>query len=174
MYAKCVILNKIEKHLKICKFALLFLFMIRYTISYNNPHRHFVNFELSTKTLGKEKVQFQLPAWRPGRYELANFAQNIQKWAAFDENNNPLPFKKITKDLWEVTTEGVIEVTITYNFYANQLDAGSCYLDEHQLYLNPVHCFFYIVNRMDEEYSINFDLPKNYQIASSIQKKENS
>ena len=36
-------------------------------------------------------MQFQLPAWRPGRYELANFAQNIQKWKAFDENNNSLP-----------------------------------------------------------------------------------
>ena len=52
--------------------------MIDYTISYNNSHRHFVDFELSTKTLGKDKMQFQLPAWRPGRYELANFAQNIQ------------------------------------------------------------------------------------------------
>ena len=51
---------------------------------------------------------------------------------AFDENNNPLFFKKITKDLWEVDTDGIEEITIVYNFYANQLDAGSCYLDEHQ------------------------------------------
>ena len=116
--------------------------MINYTISYNNPHRHFVDFKLSTKTSGKEKMQFQLPAWRPGRYELANFAQNIQKWAAFDENKNLLDFKKITKDLWEVETKGSEEITVAYNFYANQLDAGACYLDEHQLYLNPVHCIF--------------------------------
>ncbi|HJM15888.1 MAG TPA: hypothetical protein QF851_00385, partial [Flavobacteriales bacterium] len=90
--------------------------MINYTISYSHPHRHFVDFQLSTKTLGKETMQFQLPAWRPGRYELANFAQNIQKWAAFDENNNPLAFKKITKDLWEVETKGSEEITIVYNF----------------------------------------------------------
>ena len=61
---------------------------------------------LLPKLLGKEKMQFQLSAWRPGRYELADFAQNVQKWGAFDENNNPLPFKKITKDLWEVETKG--------------------------------------------------------------------
>ena len=73
--------------------------MIYYTISYNNPHRHFVDFELSTNTKEVDNMQFQLPAWRPGRYELANFAQNIQKWKAFDENNNSLPFNKITKDL---------------------------------------------------------------------------
>ena len=148
--------------------------MINYTISYNNPHRHYVDFELTALTNGKESMRFQLAAWRPGRYELADFAQNIQKWAAFDEHNNPIPFKKITKDLWEVTTEGAMEVTIVYNFYANQLDAGACYLDEHQLYLNPVHCLFYIVDRMEEQYTLDFDLPKGYKIASSMEQKGNT
>jgi len=148
--------------------------MINYNINYNNPHRHFVDFELSTNTNGADKMQFQLPAWRPGRYELADFAQNIQKWGAFDENNKALAFKKITKDLWEVVTEGVMKVTIVYNFYANQLDAGACYLDEHQLYLNPVHCIFYIVDRMEEEYKLNLDLPRSYKIASSMRKEKNT
>jgi predicted metalloprotease with PDZ domain len=147
--------------------------MIDYTISYTNPHRHFVDFQLSTTTNGANKMQFQLAAWRPGRYELANFAQNIQKWGAFDENNNPLSFKKITKDLWEVETESAKEITLVYNFYANQLDAGSCYLDEHQLYLNPVHCMFYIVDRMEEEYQLNMQIPKNYEITSSMKKDGN-
>ena len=148
--------------------------MINYTISYNNPYRHYVDFELSTSTNGKESMQFQLAAWRPGRYELADFAQNIQKWGAFDEHNNSLSFKKITKDLWEVQTKGAMQITIVYNFYANKLDAGSCYLDEHQLYLNPVHCMFYIVDRMEEDYHLNFEIPKNYQIASSMDQNENT
>ena len=148
--------------------------MINYTISYNNPHRHYVDFELTAPTNGQKSMQFQLSAWRPGRYELADFAQNIQKWAAFDEHSNPIPFKKITKDLWEVTTEGAMEVTLVYNFYANQMDAGACYLDEHQLYLNPVHCIFYIVDRMEEQYILNFDLPKEYKIASSMEQKGNA
>ena len=147
--------------------------MIDYTISYSNPHRHFVDFELSTTTNGAEKIQFQLAAWRPGRYELANFAQNIQKWAAFDDNNNPLAFKKITKDLWEVNTVGVKGITIVYNFYAKQMDAGACYLDENQLYLNPVHCMLYIVDRMEEEYQLNMVVPQNYKIASSMKQDGN-
>ena len=148
--------------------------MINYTISYSNPHRHFVDFEFTTNTKGADKMQFQLPAWRPGRYELANFSQNIQKWGAFDENNNPLFFKKITKDLWEVETKDVMEITIVYNFYANQLDAGACYLDEHQIYLNPIHCMFYIVGRMEEEYQLEMKIPKNYKIASSMQQNGNT
>ena len=147
--------------------------MIHYSISYNNPHRHYIDFKLSTSTLGKTKMQFQLSAWRPGRYELANFAQNIQKWGAFNEENKSVPFKKIKKDLWEVETKGLEKITIVYNFYSNQLDAGSCYLDEHQLYLNPVNCMFYIVERMEEEYKIELDIPENYKIASSMKQEGN-
>ena len=148
--------------------------MIHYNISYNNPHRHFVDFKLNISTNGKDSMQFQLAAWRPGRYELSNFAQNIQKWGAFDGEENPLPFKKITKDLWEVNSKGVEEVFIFYTFYANQLDAGACYLDENQLYLNPVHCIFYIVGKMEEKYSINLEIPKDYEIATSMKKEENT
>ena len=148
--------------------------MINYHISFKKPHRHFVDFEFSAKTNGAKSMKFQLSSWRPGRYELADFAQNIQKWGAFDEKNNPLHFKKITKDLWEVNSKNAREVTIVYNFYANQLDAGACYLDEHQLYLNPVHCIFYIVDRIQEVYKLNLDLPKDYKIASSMHQEKNT
>lgn len=148
--------------------------MINYHISFEKPHRHFVDFEFSAKTNGANSMKFQLSSWRPGRYELADFAQNIQKWGAFDEKNNPLPFKKITKDLWEVNTKNAIEVIIVYNFYANQLDAGACYLDEYQLYLNPVHCMFYIVDRSQEVYQLNLDIPEDYNIASSMHQEKNT
>ncbi len=146
--------------------------MLKYFISYNNPHRHYVDFVLTTKTNGEKTLHYQLPAWRPGRYELGNFAQNIAKWRAYNEKNELLPFKKITKDLWEVSTLHSKKIIIKYSFYANHLDAGSCYLDETQLYLNPVHCMFYILERKNENYSIQFDIPKNYQIATSLKKEK--
>ena len=142
--------------------------MIKYNISYKNPHKHLIDFELTTSTKNKEKLQFQLSAWRPGRYELADFAQNIINWQAYNEKDEKLSFNKKTKDLWEVECKNCNEIKIIYNFYANQLDAGACYLDEHQLYINPVHCMFYITDRINEEYHLKMNLPKNYTIASSM------
>ena len=142
--------------------------MIKYNISYKNPQKHLIDFELITSTKNKEKLQFQLSAWRPGRYELADFAQNIINWQAYNEKDEKLSFKKITKDLWEVECKNCNEIKIIYNFYANQLDAGACYLDEHQLYINPVHCMFYITDRINDEYHLKMNLPKNYTIASSM------
>ena len=147
--------------------------MINYNISYQKPHKHLIDFELITSTKNKEKIQFQLSAWRPGRYELADFAQNIINWQAYNEKDEKLSFKKITKDLWEVECENCNEIKIIYNFYANQLDAGACFLDEYQLYINPVHCMFYITDRMNDEYRLNMNLPNDYTIASSMSQTGN-
>ena len=70
-------------------------------------------------------MYFQLPTWRPGRYELGNFSRNVQKWTAYNEKGEQLPHQKVTKDKWKVDTLDSKSVTIAYNYYANQLDAGS-------------------------------------------------
>jgi len=147
--------------------------MIQYNISYKNPHKHFIDFSLTTKTNGVDVINFQLPAWRPGRYELGNFSQNIYNWRAYNEKNKELNFKKVNKDKWQVDCKNEEEIIISYSFYANQLDAGSCYLDEKQLYINPVHCIFYITDRINDKYEITFDIPQDYIIASSLEKSKN-
>ena len=53
------------------------------------------------------------------------------------------------------------------------MDAGSCYLDEFQLYLNPVQCCFYIPGRIDEKYNLIIEKPDNYKIASSLEINNN-
>jgi predicted metalloprotease with PDZ domain len=143
--------------------------MTQYTISVSRPHRHFIDIEARFQANGQSKMQVQLPAWRPGRYELANFAQNIQRWEVYDEKGNPLPNKKLTKDLWQVDCGGAKEVIVKYNYYANQLDAGSTYYDEQQLYVNPVNCLLYEPGKLDSPCTIILEgLPDNYKIASGL------
>jgi predicted metalloprotease with PDZ domain len=143
--------------------------MPKYTISVSKPHRHYIDIEARFESKGKSILQVQLPAWRPGRYELANFAQNIQKWNVYDEKGNELKNKKLTKDLWEIQCEGAKEVVVKYNYYANQLDAGASYYDELQLYVNPVNCLLYIPGDLNSPCSLKLKgLPKDYKIASGL------
>jgi predicted metalloprotease with PDZ domain len=112
-----------------------------------------------------DELLIQLPAWRPGRYELGNFAKNIQKWAAFNKEGKPLKFEKITKDCWKVETEGATDITIKYNYYANELNAGSTFLNQEQLYINPVNCCLYLPDRIDEACELQLVLPNDYKVA---------
>lgn len=145
--------------------------MIEYRIFYSHPHRHFISFEAKFPTQGKDVIQLQLPAWRPGRYELGNFAKNIRLWHVMDEYGNILSFSKKNKDLWEVPCKGLSEVTIRYQYYAAELNAGSTFLDEEQLYINPVNCFFYDAEKQNQPYRLEFYLPERYQIATGMKKE---
>ncbi len=46
------------------------------------PHRisHFIEIEMTIDGVDSEEIILELPSWRPGRYELGNFAKNIRKW----------------------------------------------------------------------------------------------
>ncbi len=144
--------------------------MIHYHISYQKPHQQFIDFHLSLTDIQQDKIFLQLPAWRPGRYEIGNFAKNIQKFRVEDAVGQSIPFRKITKDRWEIETQGQTEIHVYYNYYAATLDAGSTWLDEHQLYINFVNCIMYVEGRMDEAYTVAFSLPPQYQIACGLKK----
>jgi predicted metalloprotease with PDZ domain len=142
--------------------------MISYFVSREFPHRHFIAFTATFPTYNQHKILLQLAAWRPGRYELGNFSKNIRAWKAECVDGQALRFRKLSKDMWEVDCHGSSHVTVSYEYYAADLNAGSTYLDEDQLYINPVNCFFYNPHAMEEDYEISFGLPLDYQIASGM------
>lgn len=145
---------------------------MKYILSYTDPNSHYIDIEFQLSLKGEEKIQLQLPAWRPGRYELGNFAKNIQKWQAYDENGNILTSRKLTKDLWEVECKDAQEMIVRYNYFAFELNAGSTYLDEEQLYVNPVNCLLYAPERIEEACEIELKVPKEYQVATSMTEVE--
>lgn len=141
---------------------------MHYKVSIINPSQHFIKFEWIIEHIHQDSIHIQLPSWRPGRYELQNYAKNIRYFAINDENGNLIPFIKVTKDCWEVDTKNVHQLFITYEYYANQYDAGASYVDERQMYINPVNCMMYMIGRMDESYEVELTIPDDYQIACQL------
>ena len=141
---------------------------MRYIVSYQTPHHHFVDIECIYENNNEAFLDFQLPSWRPGRYETANFAKNVKAWRVEDKNGKALPFQKTSKDCWRVKADAAEEVHVKFSYYAYQLDAGACWLDDHQLYINGVHCFPFIPGNTAEPCILELVLPENYQIACGL------
>ncbi|MFT5019583.1 MAG: putative metalloprotease with PDZ domain [Polaribacter sp.] len=141
---------------------------IEYKVVYKDAHRHFVELEMTISGLKQDKLQLQLPAWRPGRYQLADFAKNIQRFAVYGSDGTQLSAKKLTKDLWEVDCAGQFSVKVEYNYYANELNAGSTFVDEKQLYVNPINCFLYVPEWIDKPATVELDIPKNWDVATGM------
>jgi predicted metalloprotease with PDZ domain len=143
---------------------------MQYKVSYKNTSTQFIYFELTVVGIKKDLTYIRIPAWRPGRYELGNFAKNIRNWKAYDSKGNLLEFKKTGRERWEVNTQGHSSITIKYEVYAGLLNAGSTYLDEHQLYMNPVNCCCYAEGWENEKCEMLLDVPDDYKIATGLDK----
>jgi len=143
---------------------------MKYILSYANPHHQsrYIGIEFVIENNNVGNLLVQLPSWRPGRYELGNFAKNIQRLEVLDSKGNPLKFQKIKKDLWEIKTDGAAEIHINYNYYAAELNAGSTWLSEEQLYVNPVNCLLFVPARINEECIVELRIPEDYLFASSL------
>ena len=81
--------------------------------------------------------QLQLPCWRPGRYELGNFAQYITKMVGVDNDGSEVNLEKLNHHRWKVP-ENIR--TMRWTFYADILNAGSTYVRGDLQYVNPVNC----------------------------------
>lgn len=138
---------------------------------------HYIAVEARLTNIASSEVDLQLPAWRPGRYELQHFAKNIQRFTIQDGAGNPLPFQKITKDRWRVQTNGATELTARYNYYAllptpNQLNAGSSFISDTLLYVNPVNLCLYADGRIHEPCTLEFAIPDNWTVACGLKQTE--
>ena len=141
---------------------------MKYIVKFNNAERHYINLELVVDTSKVNSLKMQLPAWRPGRYELGNFAKNIKDFSVLSGDGKTIPFTKKTKDLWQIECAEFAKVNVSYSYYASELNAGSTFLDNNQLYINPVNCMLYNVDDYGASFEIEFSIPSDYHLYSSL------
>ena len=145
--------------------------MVQYKIAYESPQERLLQIECLFENLKESFLEVHLPAWRPGRYELQNYARNIHYFKATDQDGIPLAVKKTHKNTWRIETRAAQKVLISYSYYAFQLDAGGSWLNDTQVYVNPINCLVYMKDRMNEECSLRLVVPQNYEIACGLPKE---
>lgn len=142
--------------------------MIRYSLSSPVPSSRYIRVEACFPIEDAKCLSLQLSSWRPGRYELGNFAKNIRGVKAVDSLGHPLQIQKVSKDCWRVENAPVGVITITYDYYSAQPDAGACWVDDELFYINPVHCILFDIDRMSLPVELTLDLPQDWQVASAL------
>jgi predicted metalloprotease with PDZ domain len=148
--------------------------MIHYKISCPNPAAQFLRIELNFFCQANELLRLQLPAWRAGRYQIANYAQNLRGFTASNAKGEPVPFTKTTKDRWELIAPDDTLIHITYEYWAGKMDAGSAWVDDQQVYVNLVNCCFELLGRSTEPITVQLDLKDYPHLAVTLTQTEAS
>lgn len=143
--------------------------MVKFTFDSANSNQQYIHIT-ATFPSTEDTTFVQLPSWRPGRYELGNFAKNVRNFKVFDVNNQLVSAKKVTKDRWSVESSNTESIRVEYSYYAAELNAGSTFLDDTQLYVNPVNCCVFTEESFQDEVEIALNIPDSWEVASSMER----
>ena len=141
--------------------------VVRYSFSAEDRNKQYVQIKVQIP-VSKEITVVHLPSWRPGRYELGNFAKNVNRFKVYNDQKKSLPFHKKNKDTWEINTSETSFISVEYSYYAAELNAGSTFLSDNQLYVNPVNCCVYTEETKDLPCEIELNIPDSWRIATSL------
>ena len=144
--------------------------MVNYSFSIENPNQQYIQIRVTFDELGDTTI-IRLPSWRPGRYELGNFAKNVKGFKVYNDQNKRIDAPKILKDAWEINTKETKSIRVEYSYYAFDLNAGSTFLSKEQLYVNPVNCCVFVDSHVHEPTALELNIPSNWKVASSMTRK---
>ncbi len=144
--------------------------MTFYQLSIQQPNQQYIQFQVTMPTEGETTVVC-LSKWRPGRYELGNFAKNVKRFKVYSSEGKTLSTTKRDSSSWIVENGSSKEIRIEYSYYAAELNAGSTFLSDKQLYSNPVNCFVYAEGKENEPSQVKLNIPESWKIACSMEQK---
>ena len=137
--------------------------MPHYLVSWTNPHDRLLEITLRF-TAPADTPRLLLPAWRPGRYLIQNYAANVRECTAGEHR-----IRKEAKSSWRVDARAGEAVTVTYRYYAGVLDAGSSFLDDDEVYINGSNLFMLVDGLRSEEHRLTIAAPAEWRIESQLQ-----
>lgn len=142
---------------------------MHFTFFSNNPESRWLEVRWEIPDNQETELEIQWPAWRPGRYELQNFAQKVGQVTLKGTKGE---IKKISKDRWKISGLNPGPVTIQYRFYAEEINAGGSYLSTDFLYLNPINATPYIPSRREEPVTVFLPGTQNLRYAGGLPGKK--
>ena len=104
---------------------------IAYSVSMPQPTAHLFSVRVELETppgAALPHVDLQMPAWQPGRYAVADFAKNVQEFAA-SASGEALRFEKIDAQTWRIQTSGNRKISASYKVFGDDLSGTYAQLD---------------------------------------------
>lgn len=141
---------------------------MHYTVSNPAPQSRYFQVTIKFEVKAGEPVEIRLSNWRPGRYELGNFAKYVRDFRALDEQGNEISFDKVKKNAWQLHHENGGQINIQYQYWGYGIDAGSSFCANELLYINPVNCMMYRAGMTDIPSTLTLDIPDHWKIACAL------
>jgi predicted metalloprotease with PDZ domain len=108
-------------------------------------------------------IDLQMPMWQPGRYSVADFAENVQEFSARADSQT-LTFRKTDSQTWQVQTRGNRTISVTYKVYGNDLSGTFAQLDVTHGNFTGGELFMYVVGHKQDPVELEIGPPRGWRV----------
>ena len=115
-----------------------------YQVAMSQPASHLFEITLQVNNWDSTTLDLKMPVWTPGSYLVREYAKQVQDFVAENKQGQILASHKVSKNHWQIATDGNSNVVIKYRVFANELTVRTNHLDATHGYFNGAALFLFV------------------------------
>ena len=127
---------------------------IRYTVSFPEPHTHYVEVTAVVPTDSRPQVELMMAVWTPGSYLVREYARHVEEVTAAAQDGRALTIEKSDKNRWRVATGGVPSVEVSYRVYAREMSVRTNWVETDFAMLNGAPTFMTLADGLARPHEV--------------------
>lgn len=127
---------------------------MNFIVAMENPAEHTYQVSFQCGGIQKDWLDFKIPVWMPGYYQLLDYAGNIIDFQAKDKNGLAIKWEKAANNTWRVYTNHNSVVTVSYSVKATRNFVATNFLDEERGFIAPTGLFMHVEGYINHPVSV--------------------
>ncbi|MEP7377043.1 MAG: hypothetical protein ABI675_26825 [Chitinophagaceae bacterium] len=127
---------------------------MNFMVSMDNPGSHIYQVSFQCNGIQKDWLDFKIPVWMPGYYQVLDYADNIIDFQAKDKNGMAFKWEKAANNSWRVYSNNSSAITISYGVKATRHFVATNYLDEERGFIAPTGLFMHVAGYINHPVSV--------------------
>jgi hypothetical protein len=137
----------------------------------DNPESHYCEVELQVSGSDGDTLNFKMPNWMPGYYQLMDYFKGVENVTAKDEHGKKLTLQKVNKNSWKVGGVKGKSLSINYSVKTARKFVATSYVDAAHAYLVTAGLFMYPDGFLNTPVTVKVSKGKWTKVATFINRR---
>ena len=136
---------------------------IRYTLSFPEPHTHYVEVRAEVPTGGAPAVDLMMAVWTPGSYLVREYARQVERVTAAAPGGGALDVVKTDKNTWRIATGGAAAVEVAYRVYSREMSVRTNWVEADFAMINGAPTFLTLADGVVRPHEVTIEPAAGWQ-----------
>jgi len=132
--------------------------VFQYTISFPEPSSGIYHVELHTSGWDQDTVEFKMPSWMPGYYQIMDYTKSVDNMIVKDEMGNGIPVENLSENTWSIMGVRNKSLLLSYDIKTDRKFVANSFVDESHAYIVPGNSFLYVDGFLQIPVSVKVEL----------------